>query len=64
MFFAPLPICLEARRGGDVRPAALLPMAAQTGDQSLQGWAGLGWASQEVGGEKKEGGPCGGLAPL
>lgn len=47
MFFTSLPICLAARRAGDVRPAALLPMAAQTGDQSCrQGWAGLGRAGR------------------
>lgn len=45
--FSPLPICLPARRGGDVRPAALLPMAVQTGDQSCRlGRAGLGWAAR------------------
>lgn len=35
-------VCLAARHGGDVRPAALLPMAAQTGGSVLR--AGLGWA--------------------
>lgn len=47
MFFASLPVCLPARRAGDVRPAALLPMAAQTGDQSCR----LGWAGRVGGGE-------------
>lgn len=49
-FFASLPICLAARRGGDVRPAAPLPMAAQTGDQSCRlGRAGLGRQGGERG---------------
>lgn len=38
--FASWPVCLADRHGGNVRPAALLPTAAQTGDQSCRpGWA-------------------------
>lgn len=43
MFFASWPICLADRRGGNVRPAALLPIAAPRGSE-LQ--AGLGWAGR------------------
>lgn len=38
-------VCLAARLDGDVRPAAPLPRAAQTGDQRCRlGRAGMGWA--------------------
>lgn len=47
-------VCLAARRGGDVRPAALLPMAAQTGGSVLQ--AGLGLAGRGGG---RSGDPAG-----
>lgn len=41
----------QARRGGDVRPAALLPMAAQCGDQCCRlGRAGPGWEGRGEGG--------------
>lgn len=56
-FFASWPVCLADRRGGYVRPAALLPIAAQTVDQSCR----LGWAGPVRG---RRGGPCRGLAPL
>lgn len=44
-----LSICLSARRGGDVRAAALLPIHAQTAGPELQ--AGLNWAGQSAGGQ-------------